>query len=148
MNNMSAFYIILIGYMLLGTTIAFIVRKGKQSQDEFYLGGRRFSALLSSLTYAATTYSAFMMVGLVGLSFASGIGAMIFELTYLGGTVLLLSIYGKRLWLMAKEKGIISPADLFADRYGKPVGSISAIIALAALIPLYRQPGHGNIHRV
>ncbi len=132
---MTAFIIILSTYLGLGTAVALIVHRSKQTQDEFYLGGRRFSGVLSSLTYAATTYSAFMMVGLVGLAFASGIGAMIFELTYLAGTVILLSIYGKRLWLMSKEKGIISPADLFTDRYGSPTGGISAIIALVALIP-------------
>lgn len=52
--------------------------------------------MVSALTYSATTYSAFMMVGLVELSYASGVGALGFELFYLVGTLFLLSYYAPK----------------------------------------------------
>jgi len=57
------------------------------------------------MTYAATTYSTFMMIGLAGLTFATGVATLGFELAYLASTVLLLSTVGVFVWRMARERG-------------------------------------------
>jgi SSS family solute:Na+ symporter len=61
---MGSFLILLSLYLLVGTVIAIIVHRAGQSQEEYYVGGRRISGLISALTYSSTTYSAFMMVGM------------------------------------------------------------------------------------
>jgi SSS family solute:Na+ symporter len=131
MNNI----LILIGiYAIIGTLIAFY-SKGSKTQESFFIGDRNISGVVSALTYAATTYSAFMMVGLVGLSYATGVGALGFELTYLVGTLFFLSYYGPKIWRIAKEKGVVSPSGLLEKRYGLKTAKIAAIISLLALIP-------------
>jgi SSS family solute:Na+ symporter len=132
---MSPFIILLLIYLVTGTIISSIVYRARQTQEEYYVGGRRIGGFLSSLTYASTTYSAFMMVGLVGLSFKTGLGSLIFEISYLVGTITLLTIYGKKIWKLGRQKGFISPMELFVHRYGSISGSIAAIIAVIALIP-------------
>jgi len=68
--------VILIGiYAILGTLIA-LYSRGAKTQESFFIGDRNISGVVSALTYAATTYSAFMMVGLVGLAYATGVGAL------------------------------------------------------------------------
>jgi SSS family solute:Na+ symporter len=103
---------------------------------DYFLAGRTLGGLLSALSYSATTYSAFMMVGLVGLAYRSGISALGFELTYLGGTVLLLSIFAPRYWVAGRELGLLTPAEWLTRRYrSRWVGAASALLCLIMLIP-------------
>ena len=132
---MSDFLVLLGIYVVLGTLIAVLVRRRRQSQEQYFLGGRMIGGLVSAGTYAATTYSAFMMVGLVGLTYATGIGATLFELCYLAGTLILLATYGRRIWEMGRSKGLVSPMELFTQRYGRLTAGAGTVIALVALIP-------------
>lgn len=132
---MSYFLIALAFYAIIGTVIALYARKGIKTQEDYYIGGRKISGVVSSLTYAATTYSAFMMVGLVGLTYASGVGSLGFELFYLVGTLFLLSYYSPKIWKIGKERGYITPGDMMFDRYGNIVPKIMAVIVSIALIP-------------
>jgi SSS family solute:Na+ symporter len=132
---LSSFIYAFAFYAVVGTAIALVAMRGIRDQEDYYIGGRRISGVVSALTYAATTYSAFMMVGLVGLTYASGVGAFGFELFYLVGTLLLLSYYAPKVWSYGKERGYITPGDIVADRYGKPVARIMAIVVAVALIP-------------
>ncbi len=131
---MNEFLVALAAYIVIGTAIA-IYARGAKTQDEFFVAGRNVSGLVSALTYAATTYSAFMMVGLVGLSYATGVGAAGFELMYLVGTLFLLSYYAPKVWRVSREKGVVSPAEFLASRYGNETAKLAAVISLVALIP-------------
>lgn len=122
-------------YLLIGTLIAIYAMRGVKSDEDYYIGGRRLGGVVSALTYAATTYSAFMMVGLVGLSYVSGVGALGFELFYLVGTIMLLSYYAPKIWKLGKEKGLVTPGDLLAIRYGNKSAKLLAILLAIALIP-------------
>ncbi|MEM1579137.1 MAG: sodium:solute symporter family protein, partial [Archaeoglobaceae archaeon] len=125
----------LAAYLVLGSIIALFAKKKIISDEDYYIGGRNVSGLISALTYAATTYSAFMMIGLVGLTFLHGVGALGFELFYFVGTLLLLSYYAPKIWKMGKEKGFVTPGDLMAARYGEIIAKIMAILVAVALIP-------------
>jgi SSS family solute:Na+ symporter len=129
------FVILLAVYAVVGTAIAVYVMRTRQSQEDYFIGSRAIGWLVSAMTYAATTYSAFMMVGLVGLAYATGVGAFIFEMAYLVATLVLLSIYGRRIWQLGKEKGFVSPMEMFSDRYGPLTGSLGAVVAFVALVP-------------
>ena len=122
-------------YAVIGTVIAVLAMRGVRTQEEYYIAGRRVSGVVSALTYAATTYSAFMMVGLVGLTYASGVGALGFELFYLVGTLFLLSYYAPKVWDLARERGYITPGDLMAERYGREVAIFMSVIVSIALVP-------------
>jgi solute:Na+ symporter, SSS family len=132
---MTQFIILLALYVIIGSAIVLVVAKRKQTQEEYFLGNRTVHWIVTALTYAATTYSAFMMVGLVGMAYGTGVGAMIFELVYLVATVIILVVYGKRIWHLGKDNGYVSPMEMFADRYGKITEALGAIIAFVALVP-------------
>jgi len=131
---MNSFLILIGVYSVIGTIIA-LYSRGAKTQESFFIGDRNIGGVVSALTYAATTYSAFMMVGLVGLSYATGVGALGFELTYLVGTLFFLSYYGPKIWKIAKKKGIVSPSGLLEERYGLKTAKSAAVISLLALIP-------------
>src|SRR6056297_1256220 len=127
--------------MILWTAIAAWIataarRRMGAGASEFFIGGRRMQGFVSGMTYAATTYSAFMLVGLVGLTYRSGVGALGFEMTYLIFTVILLLVFGPRFWLVGKRFGHITPPELLGHRYeSKWVAFVAAIISFVMLIP-------------
>jgi SSS family solute:Na+ symporter len=122
------------------------IRTGKGA-EEYYLAGRNVTGIVAALTYSATTYSAFMMVGLVGMTYAFGVGALGFELTYLIGTMLLLVVFAPRFWIAGRKWGYITPAQLLADRYeSKFVGVVTALICLIFLIPYISVQGTGSAY--
>lgn len=127
----------MIAWTLIAGLIAAAARRGMgQGASEFFLGGRRIRGFVSGMTYAATTYSAFMLVGLVGLTYRTGVGALGFEMTYLIFTVLFLLVFGPRFWLVGKRYDSITPPELLGKRYeNKWVAFSAAIISFVMLIP-------------
>ena len=123
-------------YLVISVLVAFASREGKsRDMSGYFLGSRSMSGVVSSLSYSATTYSAFMMIGLVGLTYAGGIGALGFEIMYFAG-VSLAAIFGPKFWRVGKRYGFITPTEMLGHRYqSKPVAMISAIASCLFLIP-------------
>ena len=123
-------------YIVIGITIAILARRRLGAgMNEFFLGNRSIGGFVSALTYAATTYSAFMMVGLAGFTYKFGVGALGFELTYLCGLVLVV-FFGPRFWLVGKKFDYLTHAHLLADRYqNRGVGIVASLLCLIFLIP-------------
>lgn len=132
---MNEFYLLLGIYAIAGTAVSLAVIRRNRTQRDYFIGGGSVGWVLSAMTYAATTYSAFMMVGLVGLSYAGGVGALIFEMVYLAATVILLAVYGRRIWELARKHDLVSPMELFAHGYGRTTARAATIVAGLALIP-------------
>ena len=129
-------WLVLSIYVICGVVIALAARKKLGTgMNEFFLANRQLGGFVSALTYAATTYSAFMMVGLAGLTYKLGVGAMGFELTYLCGLVLVV-FFGPRFWLVGRKFDYLTHAQLLADRYqSRFVGIVAALLCLVFLIP-------------
>ncbi|WP_366923321.1 sodium:solute symporter family protein [Metallumcola ferriviriculae] len=123
-------------YIVLGTIVAFVSRQGMgKSMTDYFLAGRTLGGFVGALTYSATTYSAFMMVGLAGLTFTGGVGAMGFELIYLSGLVLV-AFFGPRFWLVGKKYNYVTPAEMLGHRYDSRTLALVAAVAYSIfLIP-------------
>jgi SSS family solute:Na+ symporter len=135
----KAYYVVIAMFAWTGIAvwIAAAAKKGLgRGAAEFFLGGRRLRGFVSGMTYSATTYSAFMLVGLVGLTYQSGIGALGFEMTYLMWTILLLVVFGPRFWLVGRRLGHITPPELLAGRYeNRWVAVVASAVSFVMLIP-------------
>lgn len=125
-----------LNYLLLSLSIAYISRSSvRQTMDEYFLASRSLGGILSALSYSATTYSAFMLVGLAGLTYRGGVGALGFELIYLSGMVLVV-IFGPRFWMMGKKYGYVTPSEMLGDRYeSRAVAVVMAVTSCLFLIP-------------
>lgn len=131
-------YLAVFIWFALGSLIAWQARKGLGAgMAEYFLANRRIGGVVGALTLSATLYSAFMMVGLVGLIYAIGIGSFGFEMTYLASTVVLLSIFIPRFWIAGKKYGFITPCELLGGRYeNRAVAIIVAILMFVLVVPL------------
>ncbi len=103
--------------------------------SDYFLGDRSMGGVISALSYSATTYSAFMMVGLAGLTYKGGVGALGFEIVYFAG-VSLVAIFGPRFWAVSKKTGCVTPSEMLGQRYGSRwVAMAAGITGLIFLIP-------------
>jgi len=110
-------------------------RSNTGTAGDYYIGGRDIGGMVAGLSYAATTYSAFMLVVLTGLTYRGGIGALGFELIYFAGLSLLV-IFAPRFWLVGKRWGFISPAEMIGARYGsRGVARAMAGVSIVFLLP-------------
>ena len=122
------------------------VKTGK-GVEEFYIAGRKIGGFVSALTYSATTYSTFMLVGLIGFTWAGGVGALGFELTYLMGTALLLVIFAPRFLLAGRRWGHVTPTELLSHRYeNRAVGIIATLLCLTFLVPYVSVQATGSAY--
>lgn len=123
-------------FTALGLTIAVVAtRSNRGTASDFYLGGRNVGAVIAGLSYGATTYSAFMLVVLTGLTYRGGVGALGFEFVYFAGLSLLV-IFAPRYWLAAKKWNFLSPSEMFGARYGnRNVARVMSVTALVFLLP-------------
>ncbi|MEB3859839.1 MAG: sodium:solute symporter family protein, partial [Desulfurococcales archaeon] len=124
-------------YFVLGTALALYYRRRLTGGErDFYVAGGRLGGFLSAMTYAATTYSSFMIVGLVGFTYNTGVGAFGFELVYFVGTLALLTLFASRVWSMSRERRWVTPGDMLSDLYGSRVPAIVAgLVYLVSLVP-------------
>ncbi|NLC12113.1 MAG: sodium:solute symporter family protein [Firmicutes bacterium] len=134
--NAVTIYLAIAAYFLVGTALAILARRGMgKGVEDYFLANRSLGGFVAALTYSATTYSAFMMVGLAGLTYAGGIGALGFELIYLSGLVLV-AFFGPRFWLVGKKYSYLTPTEMLGDRYqSKALAIISAVGSVIFLIP-------------
>jgi SSS family solute:Na+ symporter len=132
----STVYIALFLYFIVGSLIA--RRAGSKlggGVNDYFLAGRSLNGIVAALTYSATTYSAFMLVGLAGFTYIGGVGALGFELIYLSGLILV-AFFGPRFWLVGKRYNYLTPTEMLGDRYqSKAVAAVSAVAAVIFLIP-------------
>lgn len=127
----------ILAWFLLGAVLSAKARRGMGSGViDYFLANRTVGGFVSAMSYSATTYSAFMMVGLVGLTYKGGVASLGFELTYLVGTVFLLVLFAPRYWLAGRRYGLMTPSELLATRYGsKWVGATASLLCLVTLVP-------------
>lgn len=123
-------------YTALSLYVAYLSRSGKETtMSGYFLGNRKMNGFVSALSYSATTYSAFMMVGLSGLTYRGGVGALGFEMIYFMG-VTLVAFFGPRFWIVGKKYGYVTPSEMLGDRYdNKMVAVVISISSCIFLIP-------------
>ncbi|MFV0492908.1 MAG: sodium:solute symporter [Pseudorhodobacter sp.] len=123
-------------YVAVSIIVAYLSRVGpSSSMSDYFLGNRTMGGIVSALSYSATTYSAFMMVGLAGLTYRGGVGALGFEIIYFAG-VSLVAIFGPRFWAVGRKYGFVTPYEMLGHRYDSRWVAVSAgIVSLIFLIP-------------
>jgi len=129
-------YTAIILYIIIGSIVALMARKEmNDGVVEYFLSGRNTGGVVAALSYSATTYSAFMMIGLAGFTYSGGVGALGFELVYLSG-LSLVAFFGPRFWLIGKKNNYVSPYEMLGDRYQNQwIAFAASLSACIFLIP-------------
>src|SRR5690625_3706801 len=121
--------------IIAGVTAYLSCTERSKDMSHYFLGDRKMGGFVSALSYSATTYSAFMLIGLAGLTYSGGVGALGFELIYLCGVTLVL-IFGPRFWAVGKKYGYVTPSEMMGHRYDSRALSVTAALTSCVfLIP-------------
>jgi SSS family solute:Na+ symporter len=111
--------VITVIYLLLVLGVGSIAaRATSTSREDYLMADRSFSTLVLLAALFATNMTAVVMIGAPGLAYRAGIGAFGFFVTLFAFLfpVFLMTI-GYRIWLVGKEFGHITPAQIINHRW-------------------------------
>lgn len=113
----------------------YAVRFVKTTVEDYYLAGRGMGWFVGFWTMIASTFSAFVFLGLAGQNYRTGMGmAVILVLAYAFGIPL--AIIGPRLWVLGKRYKYYTPGDWFEDRFeSRGLKTCVAAIQILFLVP-------------
>lgn len=122
---------------LLGIGL-FFSRKSSQSTELYLLGGRSLGPAVTAMTMQTTSMSGYMFMGAPALAFQYGWYALWYAIGDAGGSIINLSVLGKRMRRMSELLGALSPIEYLEKRFESSavriVGSIIAIVFLFAYV--------------
>lgn len=132
---MSVDGIIFVIYLavLLGIGLWFS-RKSAESTEQYLLGGRSLGPAVTAMTMQTTAMSGFMFMGAPAMAFQYGWYAVWYAIGDAGGSIINLSVLGKRMRRMSEKLGALSPIEYLEKRFEsasvRVVGSIISIVFL------------------
>jgi solute:Na+ symporter, SSS family len=148
----------IVGAVVLGT-IAFAligVRRFRMDPQQYLVGGRSFGTLFLWVLLAGEIYTSFTFLGMAGWTY--GFGAPAYYILAYGACGFVIGYFLlPEIWQIAKDRGLLTGADFFADRYssralGIGVGAIQFItvipyvtLQLSGLQTLLHIAGYGRI---
>ena len=111
------------GFYLAALVVATIYsRRRTRTADDYVLAGSNVGFFLGFLTYAATVFSTFTLMGMPDFFRAHGVGAWIFLAVSDGGQVFLIIAIGLHLRRRVAQKGFKGMAGLLSACYGNRWG--------------------------
>lgn len=132
LGNIIAITVYLGGMLLLG----FRYTKASKNADEFYLGGRSLGPYVTAMSAEASDMSSWLLMGLPGLAYASGICSAFWTAAGLAlGTYLNWLLVAKRLrHYSAVAKDSVTVPDFFENRFHDNSHLLMGISALMIVI--------------
>ncbi len=111
-------HIMLFAYLVMLLVIGIYgFKRGKASEEDYYLAGRDQGWLVSALTIMATFFSSFALLGAPGMVYRDGVVFALFALNVpLAGAMVY--VLGSKIYKVGREKGYVTPADMICDHYG------------------------------
>ena len=137
---MSPTAIILLELLAYLLAVLYLGYRGWKAQGpglaEFFVAGRTLGPVVGFLTWSATLFSAFTLVGLPGFFYTHGIGSwpfIAFADTFMG---VLFYLIGRRLWRLSRERNLVTPVELLAVHYQSPaLGLLAVAVSVLFLLP-------------
>jgi len=122
-------------YLLVMLSIGFIFSKGNSDSKDFYLGGRKMGPLVTAMSAEASDMSSWLLMGLPGLAYLSGICEPFWTAIGLGiGTYLNWLFVAKRIRKYSSNIDAITLPQFFAKRYHDEKNVLSFIAALVIIV--------------
>lgn len=105
------------------------------SMAEWTVNGRGFQRWTSWFLQAGESLTTFSFLGLAGIGFGGGVVG-VFALAYLSISAIGLYFVGPRIRQLGQDRGYLTMADFFADRFSSPaLGKVTALVGAIFLLP-------------
>ena len=124
--------VVYLGAMLY---VGFAFSKNNSNAEDFYLGGRKMGPFVTAMSAEASDMSSWLLMGLPGVAYLSGICSAAWTAIGLGiGTWLNWFFVSRRLRRYSSNIGAITVPDFFSKRYHDRKNIINAIAAIVIII--------------
>lgn len=136
MNTLSFVIMVTIAvYLLMMLAIGFIYSKSNNDSTDFYLGGRKMGPLVTAMSAEASDMSSWLLMGIPGLAYFSGICEPFWTILGLGvGTYLNWLVVSKKLRRYSYNIDAYTIPQFFSKRFHDEKNALSAIAALVIII--------------
>lgn len=122
-------------YLAVVLAVGFFFAKKNESASDFYLGGRKLGPLVTAMSAEASDMSSYLLMGLPGLAYLSGVADVGWTVIGLAvGTYLNWLLVAKRLRLYTHTTNSFTLPQFFSDRYRDKKYILSTIAAVVIII--------------
>ncbi len=143
-NAQVGILIVMIVYLLGMILIGFAFSKRNETVGDFYLGGRKLGPLVTAMSAEASDMSSYLLMGLPGLAYLSGLADVGWTAIGLAvGTYLNWLFVAKRIRRYSARTGSLTIPDFFSDRYGDDKRVLMLIGALVIIVFFIPYTGSG-----
>ena len=126
---------VIVIYLLGMLAIGFKFSKRQSSSEDFYLGGRKMGPIVTAMSAEASDMSSWLLMGLPGVAYLSGISDAAWTAIGLGiGTWLNWYFVSRRIRLYSSHLGAITVPEFYSKRFGDKKHILSALAALVIVI--------------
>ncbi len=115
MDKTSIIFLTLVGYQLLLVAIGLWARNRTRSHEDFLLGGRRLGAVVAALSYSASASSAWTLLGVSGIAYVLGVGAVWLAAGATLGAVVAWVWVAPRIRTYSRKRRMVTLIDFLAE---------------------------------
>lgn len=112
-------------------------KRASQSVDDFLLGGRSVGPAVTAMTMQGTSMSGYMFMGGPALAYQQGWYALWYAFGDAGGSIVNISVLGKRMRRLSERLGALSPVEYLGKRYESSLVQLIASIISIVFISVY-----------
>ncbi|UCF71997.1 MAG: sodium:solute symporter family protein [Deltaproteobacteria bacterium] len=134
---MSVKIAVLVTYFLVVLLIGFIARTHwRSSPENYFLADRKLGTWVLLGTMVATNFSAFTVFGTSGAGYRDGYAFFPIMGFGTGFMALTFWILGRKIWLVGRAHGVVTPPEMIRAVYGSPLLSfIFAVVMIVFTVP-------------
>ena len=138
MSTSMIVLITLIAYKVILLGVGFWASKRVKTEQDFFLAGQGLGAWTAGLSYAASTSSAWVLLGFTGLVYAQGVVGLWLVPGIFGGYLLTWLVIGPRLNAETSERGYLTIIDFITgdidEKWKRLIGIICALMILFCFV--------------
>lgn len=122
-------------YLIAMLAIGFVFSKNNSNSEDFYLGGRQMGPLVTAMSAEASDMSSWLLMGMPGLAYLSGIAEPTWTALGLGiGTWLNWLIVARKLRRYSANIHAITVPEFYSKRYHDKSNVLNAIAAIVIIV--------------
>ncbi len=138
MDKVQIVFVTLIAYKVLLVGIGFWASKRTKDGDDFFLGGRGLGPVVAALSYSSSAASAWVLLGLTGISYAFGISTIWVALGSISSMFVTWFWIAPRLMSFSREYDHITLTEVVAHDSDGPIRTnivqVSSFIIVASFV--------------
>ncbi|MCB1063633.1 MAG: sodium:solute symporter family protein [Verrucomicrobiae bacterium] len=129
--------VVLVIYLVMLLTLGVVAwRRGRTTEEDYYLAGRSQGFIVTVMTIMATFFSSAAILGVPGNVYKEGVAFMLFALN-LPCAGACIYLFGARIRRIGQKRGYVTQGDMIADYYGDSAGlrMLVAVVGFLYVLP-------------